>query len=145
MAFKARLREVLADRKPELSSLGITVKPWMEKVMLYYYYPQDIVGEAEEVRLIGMMLVACENFEAYNNWRRGRDYYARPKERLRDVFTALDVFQKDGLVSPEVMATLRTLTASGDLTPVIKESRGMTPNEPLPDDDLEFLQELGTN
>ncbi len=35
MDFKGRLRRQLRERGPELSSMGITVKPWMEKVMLY--------------------------------------------------------------------------------------------------------------
>ena len=89
-----------------------------------------------------MVLVASENFEAYNNWRRGRDYYARPKALLRDVFAALERFREEGLVGAEVMAVLRRLTASGQLHPIIKESRGMPPEEPLPEEDLAFLKEL---
>ena len=142
MDFRRRLGEVLAERAPELKRLGITVKPWMEKVMLYYYYPQELDGQPPEIRLMAMVLVASENFEAYNNWRRGRDYYARPKALLRDVFAALERFREEGLVGAEVMAVLRRLTASGQLHPIIKESRGMPPEEPLPEEDLAFLKEL---
>lgn len=142
MDFKARLTETLSDRQPQLNRLGITVKPWMQKVMLYYYYPQELVGEPEEIGLIGMMLVACENFEAYNNWRRGRDYYARPKQRLRDVFTSLQVFQDNGLVSHGVLAALRNLTNEAALISIVKESRDMPPDSALPKDDLKFLEEI---
>ena len=144
MDFKRRLRRVLAEKETDLKKLGVTLEPWMEKVMLYYYYPQEMTGQPQDVRLMAMILVACENFEAYNNWRRGRDYYARAKERLREVFAALERFREDGLVSPEVMAALRSLTASGQLDAVIKESRGVPADEPLPQEDLAFLKELAS-
>ncbi len=142
MDFKGRLRQVMAERRGDLASLGVAIRPWMEKVMLYYYYPQDMAGERDEVRLMGMALVACENFEAFNNQRRNRDYYGRPKPCLRDVFTALDRFEKDGLVSATVMVALRRLTAARGLDEVIKESRGMAPEDVLPEEDLAFLREL---
>ena len=144
MDFKGRLREVLGARASELAELGVTIHPWMEKVMLYYYYPQGMEGEPEDFRLMAMTLVACENFEAYNNWRRGRDYYARSKERLRDIFDALEHFRKDGIVAERVLTALRLLTASGQLDAIIKESRGMPQADPLPDDDLAFLKELAS-
>jgi len=106
MDFKARLRETLAQKAPELRSLGVTVRPWMEKVMHYYYYPREIEGQPSQVRLMAMALVACENFEAYNNRQRGRDYYGREQERLSDVFAALDRFRDEGLVSAEVLDAL---------------------------------------
>ena len=61
MDFKGRLRQVLDDKRQDLDRLGVSVHPWMEKVMLYYYYPEEMTGEAEEARLMGMTLVACEN------------------------------------------------------------------------------------
>jgi len=138
MNFKGRLRGLLKEREPELRALGLELKPFMETVMLYYYYPEGMETADEDVRLMGMILVACENFEAFNNWRRGRDYYGRAKERLSDVFEALAKFEADGLVSSVVMATLRRLTTSGDLDAIIKESRGVSPGSPLPDEDLAF-------
>jgi len=142
MDFKGRLRQMLEERGPELGRLGVTVEPWMVTVMLYYYYPHGMEGQPEDVRSMGMLLVACENFEAYNNWRRGRDYYGRKGEQLRDVFQALDAFRERGLLSDRVLGALKRLTASGELDAVIKESRGLPPDAPLPDEDVTFQREL---
>ncbi|MCH8196106.1 MAG: hypothetical protein IIB12_08525 [Chloroflexi bacterium] len=142
MDFKGRLRRMLDQRRAELDRLGIAVKPWMETVMLYYYYPHGMEGQPGDVRTMGMLLVACENFEAYNNQRRGRDYYGRQGERLREVFTTLEGFRERGLVSSEVMEALGRLTASGELDGIIKESRGFPAGAPLPDEDLAFQREL---
>jgi hypothetical protein len=142
MDFKGRLRQQLRLRQPELSSHGITLEPWMERVMLYYYYPQDMAGEQHDVRHMGMLLVACENFEAYNNRQRGKDYYGRRDEQLREVFSALSGFERNGLVSAQVMAALKGLTASGALDAIIRESRGLPPGEPLPAADIAFQREL---
>lgn len=142
MDFKGRVREVLAAREGTLRALGVAVKPWMEKVILYYYYPEGMAGERAKVRLMGMALVACENFEAFNNRRRGRDYYGRDQERLRDVFATLARFEHDGLVSARVMEALRSLTLSGDLDGIIKESREIPAGHPLPPDDLAYIEEL---
>lgn len=142
MDFDRRLRQVLAGKEPDLRRLGIVIKPWMEHVMLYYYYPRGVLGESDAVRLMGMALVASENFEAFNNVRRGRDYYGRAKERLRDVFDALSGFERDRLVAPSVMRALRELTGSGKLDAIIKESRGLPADEPLSEDDLAFEGEL---
>ncbi len=142
MDFKGRLRRMLAPRRPELERLGVVVKPWMETVMLYYYYPHGMEGQPEDVRLMGILLMACENFEAYNNQRRGRDYYGRRREQLREVFTTLEEFRQRGLVSSEVLDALRRLTASGELDGVIKESRGIPAGTPLPQEDLSFQREL---
>ena len=144
MDFKARVREALAKAKPQLDALGIDFQPWMEKVVLYYYYPQDMEGESSEVRLMGMALLACENLEAFNNSRRGRDYYGRQQERLREAFAALARFKDDGFVSAEVIACITQLAASGQLDEVIKESRGLAPSESLPTEDVALLKELAS-
>ena len=140
--FKGRLRRVLAECGPKLAAWGVAVHPWMEKVMLYYYYPALIEDEPEETRRMGMMLVAGENFEAYNNHERARDYYLGRDASLAAVFDALDPFQRRGLVDAAVMDALRRVTASGRLDGVIKESRGMAPDDPLPPEDLAFQRAL---
>jgi len=142
MDFKGRMRDVVAVHASELRSLGITIHPWMEQVILYYYYPHLMDGERDEVRLMGMVLVACENFEAFNNSRRGRDYYGRKQERLQDVFTSLQRFDDEGLVSRDVMAALRRVTVAGKLDGIIRQSRGMSPEEPLPPEDREYVNVL---
>lgn len=139
MAFKARFREQLDASAGTLKALGVRFLPWMERVVLYYYYPQDMVGEPAHVRLMGMLQVASENFEAMNNAQRGRDYYGRGRERLQDVFATLSRFQAEGLVSAEVIACLKSLAAAGTLDEVVRESRGLPPNAPLPSEDLAFL------
>ena len=75
----ARLRIV----KPMLRGLGITWSPWMGRIMLYYYYPEKLEGAQPWVRQLAEILVACEQFEAYSNQRRGRDYYARRQKTSR--------------------------------------------------------------
>ena len=70
MGFDRRVRRVLAEKEQELRALGVTVEPWMEQVILYYYYPERMDGAPDDARLMGMVLVACENFEAYNNVQR---------------------------------------------------------------------------
>ncbi len=142
MAFDARLRRVLRQREGQLRDLGVTIEPWMEKVMLYYYYPEYMEGELPQVRLMGMVLVACENFEAYNNIQRGRDYYGRKRESLREAFAVLRRFLSEGLINTQVYDTLRALTLNCELDTVIKEARGLPSEEPLPADDRAFLQEL---
>ena len=86
MGFDRRVRRVLAEKEQELRALGVTVEPWMVQVILYYYYPERMEGAPDDVRLMGMVLVACENFEAYNNVQRARDYYGRDHPSLRDAF-----------------------------------------------------------
>ena len=140
--FKGRLRRVLAECGPKLAAWGVAVHPWMEKVMLYYYYPALIEDEPEETRHMGMMLVAGENFEAYNNHERARDYYLGRDASLAAVFDALDQFERRGLVDAAVMDALRRVTASGRLDAVIKESRGMAADDPLPPEDLAFQRAL---
>ena len=140
--FRGRLRRVLDECAPKLAAWGVAVQPWMEKVMLYYYYPALIEDEPDEVRRMGMMLVAGENFEAYNNHERARDYYLGREATLAAVFEALDGFERRGLVDGAVMGALRRLTASGRLDAVIKESRGMAADESLPPGDVEFQRGL---
>ena len=50
---------------------------------------------------MGMVLVACENFEAYNNVQRARDYYGREHPSLRDAFATVRRFVREGLVTPQ--------------------------------------------
>ena len=70
------------------------------------------------------ILVACEQFEAYSNQRRGRDYYVRKKETLVDAFAYLETLQQEGVLSGAVMGTLRRLTAQGEFDAILEESRG---------------------
>ena len=142
MGFDRRVRTVLAEKAQELRALGVTVEPWMEQVILYYYYPERMEGAPEDVRLMGMVLVACENFEAYNNVQRARDYYGRDHPSLRDAFATVRRFVRDGLVTSQVYNALRDSTLEGELDALVRDSQGLAPNAPLREDDLRFLREL---
>jgi hypothetical protein len=142
MDFRGRLRRMLERHAGTLRGLGVTVESWMEKVILYYYYPHLMRGEPQVVRRMGMTLVACENFEAFNNARRGRDYYGRPGETMRQAFEALTSFQERGLVEADIVWALAHIAASGELDPVVQEARGNPPDAPLPSDERAFLQAL---
>ena len=142
MSFDRRVRRVLAERERELRALGVTVEPWMEQVILYYYYPERMAGAPEDVRLMGMLLVACENFEAYNNVQRARDYYGREHPSLGDAFATVRRFVREGLVTPQVYDALRDSALDGELDALVRESQGLAPGAPLRDDDRRFLRDL---
>ena len=140
MDYKNRLRGKLERHTGLLGSLGAMVEPWMEKVILYYYYPHLMEGENNTVRRMGMLLVACENFEAYNNARRGRDYYGRDRETMQDAFAKLESFQQGGLVDADIVASLACVAATGALDSIVQEARERPSNEPLPEEDKVFLE-----
>ena len=92
--------------------------------MLYYYYPEKLASATPWVKQLAEILVACEQFEAYSNQRRGRDYYVRKKETLIDAFAYLEELQQEGVLSDVVMGTLRRLTAQGEFDAILEEARG---------------------
>jgi hypothetical protein len=96
----------------------------MQVVMLYYYYPEKLAGARPWVKELAQVLVACEQFEAYSNQRRGRDYYVRNKETIAEAFAYLGKLEKDGILSARVMKTLTHLAAAGRFDDIIAEARG---------------------
>lgn len=96
----------------------------MQLVMLYYYYPEKLAGAKPWVKQLAEILVACEQFEAYSNQRRGRDYYVRNAETLTDAFAYLEKLQREGILSREVMTALKRLAAEGAFDAIIAEARG---------------------
>ncbi|MFZ1803432.1 MAG: hypothetical protein WAU05_05870, partial [Nitrospira sp.] len=121
-----------------LKTLGVEWTPWMQRVMLYYYYPERLAKAKAWVRQLAEILVACEQFEAYSNQRRGRDYYARKKESLSDAFAYLDKLGQEGILSSEVLSAVRALTAEGVFDPILEEARG----EPLTRSERRYLRSL---
>ena len=89
-----------------------------------------------------MILVACENFEAYNNVQRARDYYGRDHPSLRDAFTTVRRFVREGLVASQVYDALRDSTLEGELDALVRESQGLASDAPLRQEDVDFLREL---
>jgi hypothetical protein len=124
LGYARRLARRLRVVKPLLRDMGITWSPWMGRIMLYYYYPEKLEGAESWVRQLAEILVACEQFEAYSNQRRGRDYYARRREDLSEAFAYLDQLQGEGIVSRPVVRTLRALAAEGQFDAILEEAKG---------------------
>lgn len=124
LGYARRLAKRLRIVKPMLRNLGITWSPWMGRIMLYYYYPEKLKGAQSWVRQLAEILVACEQFEAYSNQRRGRDYYARQQEDLSEAFAYLDALQRKGILSPAVVLALRALAAEGVFHTILEQAKG---------------------
>jgi hypothetical protein len=118
--FRRRLRLV----RPILKRLGVRWASWMEMVVLYYYYPEKVDRAPAWVRELAEVLVACEQFEAYNNRQRGRDYYVRTRERLTEAFDYLEKLRLEGILSIRVVQAVRKLAAAGTFDAILQESRG---------------------
>ena len=124
LGYSRRLVRRLRAVRPAIRKMGVTWAPWMQQVMLYYYYPEKLASAQPWIKQLAEILVACEQFEAYSNRRRGRDYYVRKKETLVGAFAYLETLQRDGIVSGEVVGALRRLTAQGEFDAILEEARG---------------------
>lgn len=124
LGYSRRLVRRLRAVRPSIRKMGVTWVPWMQQVMLYYYYPEKLASAQPWVKQLAEILVACEQFEAYSNRRRGRDYYVRKEETLVEAFAYLKTLQRDGIVSNEVVGMLRRLTAQGEFDVILEEARG---------------------
>ncbi|MCS6265609.1 MAG: HD domain-containing protein [Nitrospira sp.] len=124
LGYARRLAARLRAVKPRLRELAVTWSPWMSRIMLYYYYPEKLKGAQPWVRELAEILVACEQFEAYSNQRRGRDYYVRQREDVSEAFAYLDALQGEGIISRPVVQALRALAAEGVFDRVLEEARG---------------------
>jgi len=124
LGYARRLAKRLRIVKPMLCNLGITWSPWMGRIMLYYYYPEKLKGAQPWIRQLAEILVACEQFEAYSNQRRGRDYYARQREDLSEAFAYLDALQRKGILSASVVLALRMLAAEGVFHTILEQAKG---------------------
>ena len=124
LGYARRLAKRLRIVKPLLRDLGLSWSPWMGRIMLYYYYPEKLTGAQPWVRQLAEILVACEQFEAYSNQRRGRDYYARRREDLSEAFAYLEALQREGILSRPVLLALRALAAEGAFDKVLEQAKG---------------------
>lgn len=131
LGYSRRLSRRLRAVRGEIKQLGVRWESWMQRVMLYYYYPEKLADAPAWVKQLAEVLVACEQFEAYSNQQRGRDYYVRKKETLADAFAYLETLQQEGIVSQAVMTALRKLAAAGEFDRVLEEARGgrLSPGE----------------
>jgi hypothetical protein len=120
-----RLARRLRVIKPSLRRLGVPWSKWMRLVILYYYYPEKLKGAPRWVRQLAEVLVACEQFEACNNRRRGRDYYTRAREDLRDAFAYLEKLQTERILDVHVVTTIKSLAAEGAFDRLLAQARGV--------------------
>lgn len=124
LGYARRLARRLREVKPALQDLGVRWSGWMGQVMLYYYYPEKLDGSPPWVRQLAEVLVACEQFEAFSNRRRGRDYYTRERESFADAFAYLDQLRREGILSDVVVRAVRDLAADGAFDDILAEARG---------------------
>ncbi len=124
LGFAKRLKKCLRPIKPFVQSLGIKWASWMERIMLYYYYPEKLDTAPAWTHQLGEILVACEQLEAYSNHRRGQDYYAREEESFRSAFGYLRQLTKQKIISREVFTTICQLTRDGYFTKTLQQARG---------------------
>lgn len=125
LGYARRLARHLRASKPALRELDVRWSSWMGQVMLYYYYPEKLDRAPAWVRELAEVLVACEQFEAFSNWRRGRDYYTRTRESFAEGFAYLDKLLKEGILSEGVMGAVRGLAAEGAFDDILAEARGV--------------------
>ena len=126
LGFARRLKQCLRPVKTTLHILEIDWAPWMERIMLYYYYPEKLDTAPAWTHQLGEILVACEQLEAYSNHRRGKDYYARTEESFQAAFSYLRQLTKQHIVSQEVFRTICRLTREGQFTTILRQARGGT-------------------
>ena len=124
LGYARRLRRRVREIRIGLRQQGTPWEGWMEKVCLYYYYPEQMSGQADWIRELGEVLVACEQLEAYNNRRRGSDYYHRNRESLSTAFTYLEGLRNRGQLGERVVETLFALTLLGVFNKLLAEARG---------------------
>jgi hypothetical protein len=139
LGYARRLTRQLRRARPALTGLGVRWTPWMGRVMLFYYYPEKLRGAARWVRQLAEILVACEQFEAYNNRQRGKDYYTRNRERLNEAFAYLGKLRRERILSDRVIKAIKALVAEGAFSPLMAEARGRA----LSRRDRAYIEKLG--
>ena len=138
LGYARRMHRQLRRIRPELQRLGIHWSAWMEKVTLYYYYPEKLAREPEWVRELGEILVACEQLEAHSNRERGSDYYNRSEENFADAFSYLEGLRRKRQLHRKVLSAVRDLTSRGTFDSILKASRKRN----LTDKELRYLRSL---
>jgi hypothetical protein len=138
LGFARRLKKYLRPVKTHLHTMGIPWAPWMERIMLYYYYPEKLEGAAFWMHQFAEILVACEQLEAYSNQQRGQDYYARSGENFKAAFSFLHQLTCQHIVSQQVFECMCRLTREGGFTTILRQARGGT----LSPADLRYLHTL---
>ena len=131
LGYARRMKRMLRSVRPRLKKLDVSWHRWMEKVVLYYYYPEVVAEEPQWVREFGEILVACEQLEAYSNRQRGKDYYSRSHESFEEGFRYLNALQRKKQLRAKVVMAVRSLTAAGRFDSILAAAKGsaLTPKE----------------
>jgi hypothetical protein len=124
LGYARRLARRLQAVRPMLRQLAVRWESWMGVVMLYYYYPEKLKGATPWVRQLAEVLVACEQFEAYSNRRRGADYYTRRRESVEEAVNYLTKLRLEGILSDAVVDALVSLAGEGAFDRILKDARG---------------------
>jgi len=140
LGYGRRLSRLIEKIKPKLKAQNIEWADWMEKVILYYYYPENMVDSPNWTREFGEILVACEQLEAYSNRTRGKDYYNRQNESFQEAFNYLENLKNENRISDKVLSALRDIIAKGLFDEILKEAR----NGYISKDELKFLRKINT-
>ena len=138
LGYARRLNRIIQGIIPDIEEHDIAWSDWMEKVCLYYYYPEKLEDEADWLKQLGEILVACEQLEAYSNRTRGNDYYDRNDESFAEAFNYLQSLKEKGQISDKVLDAVKQLTAEGVFDAILKEAR----EGHLSKEDLTYLRSL---
>ncbi len=138
LGYARRLRRIVGQLQPALAGQGVGWCEWMEQVVCYYYYPEQLDRAAAWVRELGEILVACEQLEAYSNRDRGSVYYNRTDESFADAFNYLSSLKARGQLGEKVLHAVQHLAAAGVFDEVLADAR----SRPLTDADRDYLRSL---
>ena len=123
LGYARRLNRLIENIKPSLKKQGIEWTDWMQKVILYYYYPEKMKDSPGWMREFGEILVGCEKLEANSNRIRGKDYYNRVDESFEDAFNYLNKLKDEDRISEKVLFAIQTLVSEGLFDGILKEAR----------------------
>ena len=138
LGYARRFNRQIKKIKPQLKKQSIEWSDWMEKVILYYYYPEKMNDTPKWTRELGEILVACEQLEAYSNRERGSDYYNRSNESFKKAFNYLDSLMNEGRISEAVLSALRNIIANGLFDGILKDAR----NGDISKEELHYLRSI---
>ena len=138
LGYARRLNRLIENIKPSLKKQGIEWTDWMQKVILYYYYPEKMEDSPGWMREFGEILVGCEKLEANSNRIRGKDYYNRVDESFEDAFNYLNKLKDEDRISEKVLFAIQTLVSEGLFDGILKEAR----NGYISKKELKFLRSI---
>ena len=138
LGYARRLNRLIENIKPSLKKQGIEWTDWMQKVILYYYYPEKMKDSPGWMREFGEILVGCEKLEANSNRIRGKDYYNRVDKSFEDAFNYLNKLKDEDRISEKVLFAIQTLVSEGLFDGILKEAR----NGYISKKELKFLRSI---